>query len=82
MLRIIILIRLAAATRFGCRPFLVGAGGAVIADKALEDQQGGDGLFQAPAVRPVRRSAAPARRRHPLPSLFHAPRSRPWSGRP
>ena len=45
MRRIIILIGLAAATLYGCEPLLVGAGGAVIADKAVEDQQGGDGLF-------------------------------------
>ena len=45
MRRIIILIGLAAATLSGCGPLLVGAGGAVIADKEVEDQQGGDGLF-------------------------------------
>lgn len=82
MLPIIILISLAAATLSGCGPLLVGAGGAVIADKAVEDQQRGDGLFQALAGRPLRRSAAPARRRHPLPCRSHAPHSRPWSGRP
>lgn len=29
----------------GCGPVLVGAGGAVIADKAVEGEKGGDGLF-------------------------------------
>lgn len=29
----------------GCGPLVVGAGGAVIADKAVEDEKGGDGLF-------------------------------------
>ncbi len=29
----------------GCAPLIVGAGGAVLADKVVEDQQGGDGLF-------------------------------------
>jgi hypothetical protein len=29
----------------GCAPVLIGAGGAVIADKVVEDQKGGDGLF-------------------------------------
>ncbi|HQU68448.1 MAG TPA: hypothetical protein PLI43_09640 [Albidovulum sp.] len=28
-----------------CGPLIVGAGGAVIADKAVEDEKGGDGLF-------------------------------------
>ncbi len=34
-----------AAILSGCGPILVGAGGAVIADKAVEDERGGDGLF-------------------------------------
>ena len=29
----------------GCGPLIVGAGGAVIADQAVEDEKGGDGLF-------------------------------------
>lgn len=45
MRRFIILTGLAATLLSGCGPLLVGAGGAVIADKAVEDQQGGDGLF-------------------------------------
>ena len=28
-----------------CGPLVVGAGGAVIADQAVEDEKGGDGLF-------------------------------------
>ncbi|MEZ5779126.1 MAG: hypothetical protein R3E44_12275 [Paracoccaceae bacterium] len=34
-----------AAALSGCGPVIVGAGGAVIADKVAEDQQGDDGLF-------------------------------------
>ena len=45
MRRIIILTGLAAATLSGCGPLLVGAGGALIADKAVENHQGDDGLF-------------------------------------
>lgn len=29
----------------GCVPLAVGAAGAVVADKVVEDQNGGDGLF-------------------------------------
>ena len=29
----------------GCGAMVVGAGGAVLADKVVEDQKGGDGLF-------------------------------------
>ena len=36
---------LTAALLSGCGPVIVGAGGAVLADKVAEDQQGGDGLF-------------------------------------
>ncbi|MGB7269364.1 MAG: hypothetical protein WBC90_07560 [Albidovulum sp.] len=36
---------LTAATLMGCAPLIIGAGGAVIADKVAEDQNGGDGLF-------------------------------------
>ncbi len=43
--RIIIFNDLAAATLPGCAPLLVGAGGALIADKAVENHQGDDGLF-------------------------------------
>jgi hypothetical protein len=34
-----------SALASGCAPLVVGAGGAVIADAAVEDQKGGDGLF-------------------------------------
>jgi predicted small secreted protein len=36
---------LTAALLSGCGPIIIGAGGAVLADKVVEDQQGGDGLF-------------------------------------
>ncbi len=36
---------LTAVLMSGCGPIIVGAGGAVLADKVAEDQQGGDGLF-------------------------------------
>lgn len=36
---------LTAALLSGCAPVIIGAGGAVIADKVAEDQNGGDGLF-------------------------------------
>lgn len=36
---------LSSALASGCGPLIVGAGGAVIADKAVEDEKGGDGLF-------------------------------------
>lgn len=38
-------LALAAALMSGCGPLVVGAGGAVIADQAVEDERGGDGLF-------------------------------------
>jgi hypothetical protein len=44
--RFIMLSALLLATlTAGCGPLLVGAGGAVIADQAVEDDKGGDGLF-------------------------------------
>lgn len=42
---IVIAAALTAALLSGCGPLMVGAGGAVIADKAVEDEKGGDGLF-------------------------------------
>ena len=39
------ILGLAALLLSGCGALVVGAGGAVIADKVTEDQQGGDGLF-------------------------------------
>jgi hypothetical protein len=36
---------LVAGILSGCAPLLVGAGGAVIADKVVENKQGDDGLF-------------------------------------
>ena len=47
MLRRTLLLSLALLTTAvsGCGPLIVGAGGAVIADKAVEDEKGGDGLF-------------------------------------
>jgi predicted small secreted protein len=36
---------LTAALLTGCGPVIIGAGGAVLADKVAEDQNGGDGLF-------------------------------------
>ena len=35
----------AAFSLTGCAPVVIGAGGAVLADKVAEDQNGGDGLF-------------------------------------
>ena len=32
-------------TLAGCTPLLVGAGAAVVADEAMEREEGGDGLF-------------------------------------
>ncbi|MCV2866510.1 hypothetical protein [Defluviimonas sp. WL0075] len=40
-----ILALCALAALSGCGAVIVGAGGAVIADQVVEDQQGGDGLF-------------------------------------
>jgi hypothetical protein len=38
-------LTLAVATLSGCAPVIIGAGGAVIADKVVEQERGGDGLF-------------------------------------
>ncbi len=35
----------AAAAISGCAPLLIGGGAAVVADEAIEQDQGGDGLF-------------------------------------
>lgn len=40
-----ILAMISALLTAGCGPLLIGAGGAVLADKVAEDQQGDDGLF-------------------------------------
>lgn len=41
-----LVITLVAGTALsGCAPIIVGAAGAVVADKVVEDQNGGDGLF-------------------------------------
>lgn len=42
---LIISAALMSALVSACGPLVVGAGGAVIADKAVEDEKGGDGLF-------------------------------------
>lgn len=42
---VVISVILLATMVSGCAPLVVGAGGAVIADAAVEDQKGGDGLF-------------------------------------
>jgi hypothetical protein len=34
-----------AATLSGCAPLIVGGAAAVVADEAIEQDQGGDGLF-------------------------------------
>jgi len=36
---------LSIAMLSGCTPLVVGAGAAVVADKAVEAEEGGDGLF-------------------------------------
>ncbi|MCB2129062.1 MAG: hypothetical protein KDE03_08275 [Rhodobacteraceae bacterium] len=43
--KVTLLTLAAAGILSGCAPVLIGAGGAVIADKVVEDQKGGDGLF-------------------------------------
>lgn len=40
-----LLLALCLTALSGCAPVIIGAGGAVIADKVVEDQRGGDGLF-------------------------------------
>ncbi|MCA0271646.1 MAG: hypothetical protein LCH69_06220 [Proteobacteria bacterium] len=42
---LVISVLLLATLASGCGPLVVGAGGAVIADQAVEDEKGGDGLF-------------------------------------
>jgi len=41
----VLAVALMAVTLTACGPLVFGAGGAVIADKVAEDQNGGDGLF-------------------------------------
>jgi hypothetical protein len=41
----IIWLVLAAAVMSGCAPLLIGGAGAVVVDEAIEQDQGGDGLF-------------------------------------
>ncbi len=36
---------LALATLTACAPLIVGGAGAIVADEAIEQEQGGDGLF-------------------------------------
>ncbi len=44
--KILMMLMLAALpTLSACGPALVGAGGAVVADKVAEEEKGGDGLF-------------------------------------
>lgn len=40
-----VLALITAATISGCAPLLIGGGAAVVADEAIEQDQGGDGLF-------------------------------------
>jgi hypothetical protein len=42
---LILMLAVAGMTFSGCAPVIIGAGGAVLADKVAEDQNGGDGLF-------------------------------------
>jgi hypothetical protein len=41
----IIWLVLAAAMTSACTPLLIGGAGAVVVDEAIEQDQGGDGLF-------------------------------------
>ncbi len=43
VLGLVALIALVAMS--GCAPLLIGGGAAVVADEAIEQEQGGDGLF-------------------------------------
>ena len=44
--RIWVAVTLAAMVALsGCAPLLIGGAGAVVADEAIEQEQGGDGLF-------------------------------------
>ena len=44
-LGLILAIAATWAVLSGCVPLVIGAGGAVLADKLVEQEQGGDGLF-------------------------------------
>lgn len=43
ILTILVVVTFAALS--GCAPLLIGGGAAVVADEAIEQDQGGDGLF-------------------------------------
>ena len=44
--RVWVAVALAAMVALsGCAPLLIGGAGAVVADEAIEQEQGGDGLF-------------------------------------
>ena len=40
-----LILILAAVALSACAPVIVGAGAAVVADKVVEEERGGDGLF-------------------------------------
>ena len=42
---LMLLLTLAALTTSACAPLLIGGAAAVVADEAVEQDQGGDGLF-------------------------------------
>jgi hypothetical protein len=41
----VVLALMTAVALSGCAPLLIGGAGAVVADEAIEQDQGGDGLF-------------------------------------
>lgn len=41
----VVLAALVAGLLAGCAPLLIGGAGAIVADEAIEQDQGGDGLF-------------------------------------
>ena len=43
MRKAILAVMIAALT--GCAPLIIGGAGAIVADEAIEQDQGGDGLF-------------------------------------
>jgi uncharacterized protein YceK len=45
MMRKIVWLVLVTAVMSGCAPLLIGGAGAVVVDEAIEQDQGGDGLF-------------------------------------
>ena len=42
---LVLLLALAALTSAGCAPLLIGGAAVTVADEAVEQDQGGDGLF-------------------------------------